>query len=133
MSCKHIQIRSETVIQRDGGTTIARLRLTCASCRMAFQFMGMASGISSNSPMTSADRLEARLPVVPAQSSEKEIRCSECDRILFGPGLQREHRIRNIQCGTEHVIRWADNRVVAVNNGAVRVLSEGENSAENTS
>ena len=76
--------------------------------------------------MVSSDGREVRLPLA-SQETPRELRCPECGRILFGPGLDRPYVVRRITCGTVHRIRWADNRVVEVASGGdVIVLDQGD-------
>ncbi len=68
--CEHRNFRADVRVNRteDGGQVgfHAGVTLVCAQCGKSFCFVGLPGGLSFDEPTSSADRCEARLPVIPA-------------------------------------------------------------------
>jgi hypothetical protein len=79
--CAHLNFKAQVAVNRlqvsetdprIGGYS-AEIRIQCAECALAFQFVGVPCGLLSNGPATSVDFCELRIPIVPCGETLPEM------------------------------------------------------------
>lgn len=65
--CEHHNFESHVAINRleDTGQFAADVHVRCADCKTPFQFLGLPTGLNSESAAVSVDATEARLAIAP--------------------------------------------------------------------
>lgn len=68
MSCEHKGFKAYVEVNRleDSGLFNADLRIDCAECGLAFQFLGLPAGLNLQGAAVSIDGTEARLAIAPS-------------------------------------------------------------------
>ena len=81
MSCQHMNFETYTKVARltdgDNGPVTGYsldLRVQCADCKQAFQFVGVPGGYSPAQPMSNFDATELRIPIIPSQDPAEQIK-----------------------------------------------------------
>lgn len=67
IACKHLEFAAEVRVARleDVGRFNAEVRIRCAQCGKAFQFLGLQPGVDLDGARVSLDGLEANLAISP--------------------------------------------------------------------
>lgn len=71
MACEHKEFLAHVTVNRleDSGRFNADIRVRCTECGMAFRFLGLKPGLDLDGAAVSADGLEARLAIAPADKA----------------------------------------------------------------
>ena len=71
MTCQHLNFSARVAVNRltdEAGTVtgyMAEIRINCAECQRAFQFLGLDPGVDTHGARVSVDGLEAAIALCP--------------------------------------------------------------------
>lgn len=65
--CEHLEFNANVAVNRivDKGAFTADIRITCRTCGLPFEFVGVGYGSSPTEPRMSIDGQELRAPIIP--------------------------------------------------------------------